>query len=106
MINATNLTTSVQIKGIMGMDFNPNHHEWQSSKPRSYAFICTEKNTNEKSQQKRLVEFGRRLPGDFAVRFQNDYSNQGKLRLDFNDPQIKIHYVLINVNVSLYWKFH
>lgn len=100
MINATNLTTSVKIKGIMGVDFNPNRMKWDSSKPRSYAFICTENTLKEKSPQKHLLKFGQRQPGDFAVRFQNEHSKQGKLRLDFNDPQIKINSVTVNVNVS------
>lgn len=93
VINAKNLTTSVEINGLTADSSS-------ISKPRSYAFICAEQNVRNKSKQWHLIEFGERKPGDFMIRLQNEHSTQGRLNLDFHDPQIKIHYILVNVNVS------
>lgn len=102
VINATNLTTSVELDGVTDLDYDPEG-SWSPSKPRAYAFICTETEAKIKSQRKRLIEFGERLPDDFVVRLQDERSYRGRLNLDFHDSRIKIHYISVNVNVSKLW---
>lgn len=101
VINARNLTSTVEIKGLGGHYFDMDGNTYDDLPARSYAFICTEQMAKRKSHQKRVIEFGKRMPGDFVVRFQRENSNEGKLSLDFHDPTIKINYVLVAVDVRM-----
>lgn len=99
--NATNLTSSVEIRGLGGHYFDMHGNTYDEMPSRSYAFICTEQTTKTKSHQKRIIEFGQRIPGDFVVRFQPGNSNEGKFNLDYHDPSIKINYILVAVDVRI-----
>lgn len=101
VINATNLTSTVEIKGLNGYNFDSNGQTYNVIKSRSYAFICTERMTKSKSHQKHVIEFGQRIPNDFVVRFQYENSDEGKLNLDFHDPNIIITYILVAVDVRI-----
>lgn len=97
--NARNLTSSVEIRGLGGHYFDMDGNSYDEMPSRSYAFICTEQTSKTKSHHKRIIEFGQRIPGDFVVRFQHEHSNEGKFNLDFHDPDIKINYILVAVDV-------
>lgn len=97
-VNATNFTTSIEIQGFQGIRINALSVVGRV-KPRSYAFICTRHDAKENISKKRLIQFGKRLPGDFVVRYQIENSKDGKIQLDFHDPFIKLNYISIAVNV-------
>lgn len=99
--NAINLTSSVEIRGLGGHYFDMDGNTYDEMPSRSYAFICTEQTAKTKSHQKRIIEFGQRIPGDFVVRFQHGNSNEGKFNLDFHDPSIKINYIWVVVDVRI-----
>lgn len=69
---------------------------------RSYAFICTEQSTKPKSLNRRVFEYGKRIPGDSIIRFQIQNSSNGKIEFNFHDPEVKLSYVLVAVNVRFY----
>lgn len=100
VINATNLTSTVEIKGLDG-HITDGYNMYEKIKSRSYAFICPERMTKSKSHQKYVIEYGQRVPGDFFVRFQHENSYEGMLNLDFHDPNIKINYILVAVDVRI-----
>lgn len=103
VINASNLMSSVEVRGFSGIDIFGLTilGRLKRLKPRSYAFICTQNDVKEKSQQKPLVEFGKRMPDDILIQYRREYSNKGNLKLDFHDPYLNITYVLVNVNVRI-----
>lgn len=101
VMNAKNLTSTVEIKGLGGHYFDMYGNSYDNLPSRSYAFICTEQMTKRESYQKRIIEFGQRVSDDFVVRFQHENSNEGKLNLDFHDPNIKINYILVAVDVRI-----
>lgn len=89
----------MEIRGLYGHNFEWYGHAYDKLKSHSYAFICTKRIIKRKSHRKHLIEFGQRQPDDFIVRIQYYGSNEGKLNLDFHDPNIKINYVLVAVDV-------
>lgn len=101
VMNATNLTSTVEIKGLPGLNFDTYGHEYHPITSRSCAFICTEKVTKITSHRMHVIEFGQRIPNDFVVRFEHRHSNKGKLNVDFHDPNIKISYILVAVDVRI-----
>lgn len=90
VINATNFASSVEIRGFEGL---------RGLKPRSYSFICTQNDAKELSQQRPLIEFGKREPDDILIQYRNEYSNNGRLSMHFNDTDIKLTYILVHVSV-------
>lgn len=102
--NAINLTSTVEIRGLGGHYFDMHGNYYDEMPSRSYAFICTEQTTKTKSHQKRIIEFGQRIPGDFVVRFQHENSNEGKFHLDYHDPSIKINHILVAVDVRTHFE--
>lgn len=102
VMNATNLTSSVEIRGMEGHYFDMHGNSYENLPAHSYAFICAEQMSKSKSHSKRVIEFGQRVPGDFVVRFQQENSNEGKFNLDFRDPNIKINYILVAVDVRIH----
>lgn len=108
ILNATNFTSSIEVRGFQGINIDgitllilP-----KQIKPRSYAFICTQNDVTLKSQvliqQKPLIEFGKRVAGDFLIRYRRQYSNNGKLNIDFHDPYIKLTNIIVYVDVRIF----
>lgn len=101
VVNATNLKSSMEIRGFQGIRID-GISLLGRVKPRSYAFLCKQNNIKEKSWKKYLIQFGKRLPNDFLVRYQSEHSKDGTLRLDFHDPSIKLNYISVAVNVRIH----
>lgn len=102
VINAINLTSTVEVRGLHGRNYDVYGHAYDKLESRSYAFICARPTiVSSEAHQKRLIEFGQRQPNDFIVRFQYHGSDEGKLNLDFHDPNIKINYILVAVDVRI-----
>lgn len=100
VLNATNLTSTVAIRGNAGSNFDL--YQTITTKPRSYALICTKNDAKLKSWKKRLIEVGDRLSeSGFVVRGQNEFSHKGKLTLDFYEPLVKFTYISVTVNVCI-----
>lgn len=91
----------MEIRGLYGHNLDVYGHVFDRIESRSYAFICTERMPKSTSYKKHVIEFGQRVPNDFVVRFQHQDSNEGKLNLDFHDPNIKINYILVAVDVRI-----
>lgn len=100
VVNATNLKSSMEIRGFQGIRID-GISLLGRVKPRSYAFLCTQNSIKEKSWKKYLIQFGKRLPNDFLVRYQSEHSKDGTLRLGFHDPSIKLNYISVAVNVRI-----
>lgn len=103
VINATNLTSSVKIRGYVGSSFDL--HETITTKPRSYALICTKTDAKSKSRKRHLIEVGDRLSSGFIVRGQNERSHKGKLTIDFYEPLVKFTYISVAANVRNIYNF-
>lgn len=103
VLNATNFTSSIEVRGFQGINIDGITMLIGSKqvKPRSYAFICTQNDAKVKSQQKPLIEFGKRMPGDFLIRYRRDYSENGKIYFNFHDPYIKLTHIIVYVDVRI-----
>lgn len=102
VINASNLKSSVEVRGFAGVQLEGiSLLNRNPLKPRSYAFICTQKDAKEKAQSKRLIEFGKRTPGDILIQYQRLDSSNGKLNLHFDDPSVKLTHILVMVDVRV-----
>lgn len=102
--NATNLMSTAEVRGDKGVDTEGmvvHGIRFHGIQQRSLAFICTQNVNKQMSQQKRLIEYGKRLPGDFVVHFQKEHSTNGKIEFNFHDPHIKFNHILVAVNVCI-----
>lgn len=103
VFNATNLTSSVEVRGFRGINmgeymFNLN---LLIRKPRSYAFICAQNDDKMKSPRNALIEYGERVTGDFLIQYRQERcDNNERLSFDFHEPDLKITYIVLNVDVS------
>lgn len=108
VLNATNFTSSIEVRGFRGINIDGITMLIRSKqvKPRSYAFICTQKEAKLKSQQKPLIEFGERVPNDFLISYRREHSDDGKLHLNFHDSNLKLTYIVVSVDVRIFeeWK--
>lgn len=104
VMNASHLKTKIEVRGFSGIEFGGyGSHARKAIKPRSYAFICTQKDAKEKSQQKLLIEHGAREANDFLVHYRQINSSNGRLSIDFHDPHLKLTYILVRVNVRTFY---
>lgn len=101
VMNATNFTSSVEVRGFGGISIDGISILLPSKqvKPRSYAFICTQIDREKKLQPKPLIEFGTRMQDDFLLQYRREYSNNRKLSFHFYDQYLNITYILVKVNV-------
>lgn len=104
VLNATNFTSSIEVRGFRGINIDGITMliRTKQVKPRSYAFICTEKAAKVKSQQKPLIEFGERVPNDFLIAYRREHSNNGKLHLNFHDSNLKLNYIVVSIDVCIF----
>lgn len=103
VMNASNLKTSIEVRGFTGINMErPTVLTKNAIKPRSYAFICTEKDVKGKSEHRTLFKYGEREPGDFLILYTEKNSSNGKLPLSFYDREVKITHILVRVNVRIF----
>ncbi|XP_031638361.1 uncharacterized protein LOC116350646 isoform X2 [Contarinia nasturtii] len=100
VINATNFTSSVEVRGFVGINIDGISLQLlpEQVKPHSYALICTQNVAKEKLQQKPLIELGNRMPKDILIQYRQEYSNNRTFSLYFHDQYVNITYILVKVN--------
>lgn len=104
--NASNFTVGIKLFGFTsGINLNSIRFlQREFIKPRSFAIMCGAI-PNRRRQQKRTLNYGERVDGDFLVRFER---HQVKARasafpshaFDFFDGSININYVKLTIDVS------
>lgn len=102
--DVTDLSSTAEVRGDRGVDTEGmiiHGTRFHGIQQRSYALICTENMQKQLSQQKRLIEYGQRLPGDFVVQYQIQRSKNGQLTFNFQGPHIKFNHILVSVNVRI-----
>lgn len=106
--NASNFNVDMKILGFssgVNLDgFGFLHRYRTPFKPRSFAVICGVV-PNRRMQKQRTLEFGKRINGDFLVRFErNQVMTKGSKfpthTFDFFDGGINITYVKLTIDVS------
>lgn len=108
--NASNFRVSLKIwVTSIGIDFNAYMRllgRKKFMKPRSYAIMCGDRSKNRRKQEKQTRKFGKRLDGDFLIRFERHESNSTDASkfptytFDFSDQAININYVELTIDVS------
>lgn len=104
VFNAANLTSSIEVRGFRGINIGEYMYNLNLiiRQPRSYAFICTQNDDKTKSPRNTLIEHGERVTGDFLVQYRQERcDNNGRLSFNFHDPNLKLTYIVVNVDVSL-----
>lgn len=107
--NASNLTTSIEIRGISSPTTDTLEHfayliGRKTFKPRSYAAICI-RNPTHRSNHGSVFEMGERKPGDGLLYLQHQIVNERvghfpRFMFDFDDRNVSITQTRIIANVS------
>lgn len=106
--NASNFAVGIKLTGFSsGVDLNSLrflHSSRDFFKPRSFGIMCGAV-PNRRTQQKQTIEFGKRIDGDFLVRFErhrvmSKASAFPSHTFDFFDGTININYAKLTIDVS------
>lgn len=112
--NAYNFSVGIKIKGFHGLDLSHIHLtallDLKFIKPRSFAIMCGAV-PNRRRQKYRTIEYGKRVDGDFLVRFERHHVSSKASQFpshafNFFDGAININYVKLKIDVSYFQPMH
>lgn len=102
--NASKFEVDVKMKGIRTV-VDRMGYLLTDITPRSFAIMCEAGLNERRMQRQRILEYGRRIDGDFLIRFERHQVKRRESRFplhkfEFYDADVDITYVKLAIDVS------